>query len=200
MIPSRAAYQVTSDTDPPRYAPGYWYTIAPTTAAAAGTATVNVIRAYPWVVRSRVRVQALGVRITTGAAGLMQLAIYRANASTLNPMGQAMANTNDIDVSVAQNVNGALVQSIVTLGPGLHWMCSWTNIGCSFQGNPLANTSGGVLSGASTQALLDSATTTVGISKLVSQTYGSFWPNADGLPWADAGTANTFLGQFQVAS
>jgi hypothetical protein len=202
MIPSRAAYQVTSDTDPPRYALGYWYTIAPTAAgASASAATVNFIRAYPWVVRARVRIQSLGVRITTGVAGLMQFGIYRANAATLNPMGDAMAYTGDIDVSAAQNVSGPLVQGIVTVAPGLHWFCYWTNCACTLQGSTNANTHGAIISGAATQAALNTGVTTITVSKvLTGQTYGLPWPNGTQPNWQDLGSSNSCLGQFQVAS
>jgi hypothetical protein len=199
-IPSRAAYQVTSDTDPPRYAPGCWYTTLPVVAAAASASSANALRAYPWVVRSRVRIQALGARVTTGAAGLAQLAIYRANSATLNPMGIPLANTGDIDVSGTGNVNGALVQGIVTINPGLHYFAYWTNIGVTWQGSPLSYTPAAVIFGGPSQTVIAAAATTSAVLKSAGATYGSAWPNADQLTWAEAGSSQTFLGQFQVAT
>jgi hypothetical protein len=201
MIPSRAAYQVTSDTDPPRYAPGYWYTIAPTTAVASVAHSANAVRAWPWMVRGRVRIQALGIRVTTGVAGLAQFAVYRANAATLNPQGSVLANTGDVDVSVAQNVNGALAQGIVTLGPGLHWWCSNTNVAVLLQGIPAGFVSAGVHGGAATQALISATATAALFMKqgTPAPTYGT-WPDANAMTWSEATSTQSILGQFQVAS
>ena len=203
-IPSRAAYQVTSDTDPPRYVPGYWYTMMPTTALAAGTTGINSLRLMPWMVRNRVRVSALGVRVTTGAAGLMQMGIYRANATTLDPMNQPVCTTGDIDISVAQNVNGAVLGGPITIGPGLHWVGTNNNIGgLVMQGFPNAGPGLAVLTGAPTQNGVSGAATTATLLKFCQTPstvpYGT-WPDANACVWSTLATGAVFIGQFQVAS
>jgi hypothetical protein len=184
------------------YRRGYWYLAGDETmlVIAGGTINANQFRLYPFRIRSLVQIVNLGTRITFGAAGLMQLAIYPASKRTLQPEGLPVAATGDIDITTAQNVFGAVIGGSAILPRGVYWGASLTNIaGVIAQTGGATCSHAGALVGASTQDILtNTATSATPIRFNGSVPYGT-WPDCTKVALSDIANGAYALLQFQVA-
>lgn len=108
------------------YTSGRWYPFADGGVVGAATFShLSQIRLGIWQVRSRVVVSHLGIRVTTAAAGNIQIAIYRQRETTGSQVakaGRVLDATGSIDCSGVGNVNGALAGGNLTLSPGFYWL------------------------------------------------------------------------------
>jgi hypothetical protein len=183
------------------YRRGYWYIAGDEVmlvSAGAGM-PANGLRAYPFRIRASVQIVALGTRITTGAAGLMQLGIYPASKRTLQPEGLPVAVTGDIDVSAAANVSGAVIGGSALLPRGVYWFAANNNIGALVaQVGGVATNYYGTLVGSASQDIIASGSVNAAAHRFASATYG-FWPDLSKGTMAETGTSPYALGQFQVA-
>src|SRR3569833_3350937 len=109
----------------PIYVAGNWYTgLMPSESSIAVGAVpgANSIRLHPFFVTNTITINALGVRLTTLAAGgNIQCAIYANNAATGRPTGTALASTASITTAATGNVTAAVN---VQLTPGMYWQAT----------------------------------------------------------------------------
>jgi hypothetical protein len=183
------------------YRRGYWYIAGDETmlVAAGNAMAANIIRGYPFRIRSLVQIVALGTRITGPQPGLIQLAIYPASKRTLLPEGLPVAVTGDIDVSVAANIFGAIIGGSASLPRGLYWGASNNNIGAlQQQSGGLSSSFYGALVGSASQDNIAGTATTAACTRLVSSTYG-VWPDLSRVTFTEQPNQSYALLQFQVA-
>ena len=89
---------------------------------------IGSIRLFPGFVREQVTIDTLGVRVTTGAAGNIQAAIYASDPITKMPTGSALVSTASMSTASAASVTSA---ASLQLGPGLYWFATnCDNVGC----------------------------------------------------------------------
>jgi len=186
----------------PIYVAGNWYTgLMPSESSIAVGAVpgANSIRLHPFFVTNTITINALGVRLTTLAAGgNIQCAIYANNAATGRPTGTALASTASITTAATGNVNAAVN---VQLTPGMYWqatnMDNGTATAVAFSGTSLAGAS---IIGSATQANSIAAGPGTFVGLGVSQTFGT-WPDLTAASFTEQVSVTTIpVVQFKVAS
>lgn len=182
------------------YANGRWYLSCDGISIAGSAPGANVPRGIPFQIRALVNIVQLGARVATlFAASHFRLAIYRANAVTLLPMGLPVASVSqDMDGSAAVNVAAPIDQGVAQLAPGLYWGFVWADSGTlAFATISAAQMT--ALAGGPDQASINAGATTNTAYRFLAATYGNPWPNlsdpAATSPNIGSATANI---QFQV--
>jgi len=198
-INAREQFQTVTNEDERgfEYTKGLWYLAAPDVSGilqAGNTLGLNSLRLHPFLIRSGVMISKLGTQIGTGAAGSIQLGIYRANLQNLWPENTPVMVTGDIDASAAANVNGDVVGGPMRLEKGLYW----AGVNCSIggvvgQSFGAATTFYGNLIGSANPDIIASAAA-VSAAVLIlgggTVTYGT-WPDLSNPPAAFAEFANS---------
>lgn len=184
-------------SDFPGYVANNWY--APFNGVLAnGTAVAaNVMRAIPWVPKSRVTLSALGVRVTTGAAsGNCQMAVYASDPTTKKPTGTALLSTASISVASTGSFNAT---GSASFSPGvLYWLIlNSDNATAVFETLSQGSMVLAEMMGGSTQS---SSMTTVAFTGYSSaQTFGT-WPDVTAFTWAEQASTTQAMIQLKVAS
>lgn len=161
----------------PGYIAGNWYApVSASLAAAAVAPSAGSIRLLPFTISKPIRVQALGVRVTTASAsGNFQLAIYANNATTGRPTGTALCSTASLSTTSVGAVSGAVTQ--VTLAPGTYWMAvNQDNAAAGYQTLAATASFYGMAIGSATLANITSGAASNNIALAVTQTFGT-WPD-----------------------
>jgi len=115
-----------------------WYTSPNTgTALATATLTANVLRAMPFIVEKTTTIDQMAINVTTAAAGLARIGIYRDNGN--NYPGALVVETTQIDTGTT-GVKTATGGLPVTLEPGLYWLAIVTNAGPVIRGFAVGST------------------------------------------------------------
>ena len=124
-----------------RYVPGRYYS-APEllSSRTADAQPTNTLVAHPFTIFAPVRVDALALRLVTGAAGLGKLGIY--DSTNIAPYSLVAEVSGDIDVSgAAGDYESAFLQDVV-LSPGRYWMASCFSGGAQVASFSAASSSG----------------------------------------------------------
>ncbi len=104
---SAAVWERLDIADHPGYVSGNWYPSVPgATFTAGGAIAANTLRGYPILIKEKLTIGDFGIRVTTGASGNAQAAIYAMNLSTKMPTGNALGYTGNMDTTTAQLVAG----------------------------------------------------------------------------------------------
>jgi hypothetical protein len=160
-------------------------------------------KGIPVVIYERCTISQLGVRITTAAAGNVQLALYNADQTTLAPT-TLVGNTASISTSSAAAVNAVLSQGNQQIEPGVYWLFGQLDSTASgnsvvAQGPNAASPFLGTLMG--TPALADlTASGSAGATGIsITNTFGS-WGDFTGASYTVLSSAAVFAVAFKVAT
>lgn len=94
-------------------------------------ATINVLRAYPLVVTSRLTIDKLGLEVTTGTTGAIIAGIYASDGTDKTP-GTLLVDSGVLNITTPAVYEGLSVSSYV-LEPGMYWIAHSTNTGNTFR-------------------------------------------------------------------
>jgi hypothetical protein len=156
------------------YVSGRYYHIVDAQIGNGGANAHNSMRFTPFIVRRSVTLQRLGIRIVTGAAGNMQLAIYASNDS--RPSGAPLASTPSMSTASATIVESTFSGGNVTLQPGLYFIGANTdNASTVYQSYIIGETFVNFLMGGTSAAQTTGAFNTAVALYFISQTFGT-WP------------------------
>lgn len=183
----------------PRYVSGMWRLASMDQAIATGQAPgANSIRLYPFYVYDAVTIDQLGVYCgTLSAGGNVQIAIYAADATTLNPTGTALVSTASIDASGTGSLSAA---ASLALAPGIYWAATnCDNATNSFGANGSTSTWMSRAIGSATQSSCLSGGGGTLSGYTFAQTFGT-WPNLTGQTFAELTTSQRIpIIQYRVA-
>lgn len=184
----------------PGYIAGNWYLQTGVYTGATGTNPgIGSIRLYPAYIKQRCTLSNLGIRISAGAAGNLQAAIYKNNPATGRPTGTALVSTASMSTAgSASNISSA---ASVQLEPGLYWWATNTDNATSTIISLIATSlNGSEIIGSATQAnvLGGASGNFIGVS--TPATFGT-WGDLTAATFTEVAAALTIpLVQFQVAS
>lgn len=158
----------------------------------AGAALIaNSVRMIKFTVPREITIDGLATYITTlSASGNIQLALYIADATTGDPIGNPVASTGNLSTGSATAVSEAL-GSDVTLGPSDYWMAvnSDNSVAvCKTLNAGVAQTS--FLQGSSTLANAIGNAGNSSLLKTYAHTFGT-WPDMTGKTFVESTGANS---------
>lgn len=198
-----AAVWVLEDlADHPGYVSGNWYHGNTGISVAAGTAmAADTIRLIPFVFKTRITIDAIGIRITTASASTsIQAAIYANNPATGRPTGVAMAATNSLSTGTAGGQSVLVAAGATTFEAGIYWFATNTSsstVVCQAYVN--SQVVMGYMIGSPTLTEITSASTTATLSLSVSgQTFGT-WPDLTAVTPTRVMTASYAIPLFRAA-
>jgi hypothetical protein len=180
----------------PGYFANVWYqTIGYHEVFGGSGPAANTIKLLPFVLTKPIRIQALGTRVTTAAAGgKAQLAIYAHNAATRRPTGNAIVSTGDISTTSAAAVSGSVTAA--TLSPGIYWSALNAD-GATANYQSIDEIQTGLLIGSTTLSNISSGAAGDGLFLTVSQAFGT-WPDLTSASFTEA-TGNCPIIYMQAA-
>jgi hypothetical protein len=137
----------------PDYVSGNWYLpIGCKLDNTTMNSGANSIRFLPFLVPSPLSIQKVGFRISTGAAGNAQIAIYASDPITKKPTGFSIASTASMDTS-SSNSNQSGVLSVTLEERTLNWLAfNIDNASATGPGATSVSSDWGALLGGATQA------------------------------------------------
>lgn len=168
------------------YFSGHWYNLSRGSVFAAGAAvTANTIRMYPIIIDKALTVAQLGLRITTGAAGNVQMAVYAHSNATNRPTGNALITTASQSTGATGTFSMAPVAGNTVLNPGVYWCAINVSVGTIvFSAPSAASSSVSNIVGASNLAALSSGPGGATNILSFSQTFGT-WPDLTGQSFSE---------------
>lgn len=157
------------------YVSGNWYNGIPHARVSAQNAFGNSkIYFAPFEIRAAVTITDLAIRVTTGAAGTAQVAIYANDAALGRPTGAPLAEVAGLDTTSPAAVSGTLA-SPVTFQPGVYWFAvQLSSATAAISGTTADAGSMSALIGSATLANVISAAAVVSINLALTNTFGTF--------------------------
>lgn len=193
-----AAIDVLPNVAYPLYVSGKWRLASMDQAISSGQAPgANSIRLYPFYVHRALTIDRLGLYVSTlFAGGNVQAAIYAADATTLNPTGNALVSTASISAAATGSVEATVS---ATIQPGFYWAATnCDNATNAFSANGSTSTWMSRAIGSATQlSCLNAGGTLSGYT--FAQTFGT-WPDLTGQTFVELTTSQRIpLVQYRVA-
>lgn len=202
----RTAFQKVNGNIPyftshPGYVVGNWYAPSPWATVAGSAAIGNGnVKFIPVIFKDKMTIDQIAVRISTGAAGNVQVALYASDTTTKKPTGNALVTTGSGSTASVATVSISLASNY-QVSPGvLYWfgvMCD--NATAQFNTISLSSAYMSWLYGSTTNTNVLTGSANIEYLSAPFTTFGT-WPDMTSATFTDGISASSANVAFHVTS
>lgn len=169
--------QIGALTAPPYAVGRYYMGTTPLLSASPVAPGAGSLRAYPVFIRRRVTIVEIALRVSTAAAGNVQVAVYAAHATSQMPTGSPVYSSPSLSTAATGAISATGLT--LTLAPGIYWIVTnCDNATAIFTSKSTSSTDLVEFVGATVSTdIINAAAALTGYSK--TQTFGT-WPTLTG--------------------